>query len=155
MAWLELGSVAMTYEWQFLPVTATLVKTFRLTHTIGGDSYIKGRISQAFAPEPYNFYGGRRIYPNQNIQVVVLKAPDELENLTEHPRFIALKRTGIVYTNPPPWTVKVESFLVDVSSPNITLETIQGKILETEVGVSVVEEELLRVESKVDQLLNK
>lgn len=109
MAWQQLGTIDLSYDWQFLSVPILRLETFRITHLYNETDYIHGKVivSQAFN-EPKEFYDTRVIYPSQKLKIITMRTPSELEDDVGVYRYLALKLSRRYYRYSIGWQVRVD-----------------------------------------------
>lgn len=111
MAWLDLGIVNLTFEWQFLGMENSIFQeTFRVSHynwalTRGGCL-----ITQAFDDLFLDFYNTRKLYPSKERKIILLNIPEDLLSQGEIKRYIGLKLSPRAKVYSYDWKVQVEAF---------------------------------------------
>lgn len=110
MAWMTLGTVTLTFEWQFLGLEQSIFReTFRITHynwalTRGGCL-----IAQVFDDLFYDFYGVHKLFPSKERRIITLDIPKDLLSQSEPKRYIGLKLSPRARVYAYDWKVQIEA----------------------------------------------
>lgn len=145
MGWRRLGTVDLSYDWQFLFVPVLRYSLFRVTQLYSDTDYIHGKIiiTQTFNT-PLQFYNYRSIYPSKDLKIIQLLTPEEI---IKDPEEIYTKRLGFkfdrrYYRYSISWAIQVE--VQDVIATNLDL--IQGLEIENRENVAYLQKQLNQVE---------
>lgn len=150
MTWQQLGTVNLSYDWQFLAVPVIKFGLFRITQNYSDTEYIHGKIivGQAFN-EPKEFYTYRAIYPSKKQKIISLLTPNELiraEGIFS--KYLAVKFDKRYYRYSVGWNIGFE--VQDVVS--LDLDQVHSLQIENRENAALLQQQLSRVEQKVDTL---
>lgn len=145
MAWQELGTINLSYEWQFLALPSGSYELFRVTQLFSSTDYIHGKIviGQAF-DEPKEFYNYRAIYPSSSAKIIKLSPPLELvRGLSSVNRYLAFKFDSRYYRYSLGWQIQIE--LQDVAPTSLDEVKVLININRSELAA--IQEQLSKIEN--------
>ncbi len=110
MAWENLGTITLGYDWKALNSAVVGSETFRLTQSFNLRPIGKAYIAQAFAVGN-DFYGIRSIYPYKGTsRIVTLPIPEDFKNQGLTVRYLMLKMSNRTRVFDFDWKMIIEGF---------------------------------------------
>lgn len=128
MGWIEIATVKLTKNWQYIPEESTIQELFKITHIYDQTKPIYGKciICQAYF-EPNFLLGFHSLIASSFPKVIIAPVPTPFLNQFRVYRFLGVKfrrykfgkgldqileGTNLDYSvNIPDWSIKIETFI--------------------------------------------